>query len=202
MKVEELMNAVPSCGAGWAHALVDAMKVWGIKTPKQENYFIAQCAHETQGFTRFEENLNYSAQALMKTWPNRFPNLQAANQYARYPEGIANHVYANRLGNGNEASGDGWKYRGRGPIQITGRLNYQAAGKGINYPLERYPDDLIQPHLGAPSACWFWKVHDLNDLAEAGKFDEITRRINGGLNGLEDRYNWLSRVEEHREHTA
>ena len=191
---EQIQAFAPKCPVGWAGALVSAMPKWGIDSIVRGEMFLAQCAHESMGFTRFVENLNYSAEGLMRTWPSRFPNLSAATPYARNPEKLANHVYANRLGNGNEASGDGAKYIGRGCIQLTGKSNYQEAGKAIGYPLERYPNDLIQPQFGAPVACWFWQSKGLNELADRGLFALITRRINGGTTGQEDREKWLARA--------
>lgn len=192
---DAILGVVPTCSLGWAVALTDAMPQWGITTRPRAEMFLAQCAHESAGFTRFVENLNYSAQGLMRTWPNRFPTFEVAAQYERQPEKIANFVYANRLGNGNEASGDGWKYRGRGAIQLTGHNNYTAAGAAIRYPLGRYPQDLEQPQFGAPAACWFWKSRGLNELADEGDFEGITRRINGGLVGLTDRIAWWHKFQ-------
>lgn len=157
--------------------------------------FIAQCAHESAGFTRFVENLNYSAEGLMRTWPNRFPNFEATDGYARNPERIANLVYANRSGNGNEASGDGWKYRGRGCIQLTGHNNYTAASAAIQYPLATQPDDLALAAYAAPVACWFWQSRGLNELADIGDFEGITRRVCGGTTGLADRFAWLEKIQ-------
>lgn len=192
----DIRAIAPGCSPEWADALNAAMPLWGIVSAHRRAMFLAQCAHESGGFTRFVENLNYSAQALMRTWPNRFPSLAIAAQYERQPEKIANHVYANRLGNGNEASGDGWKYRGRGCLQITGHNNYTAAGAAIRYPLGVYPQDLEQPQFGAPAAAWFWQSRGLNELADEGDFEGITRRINGGMTGLTDRIAWLHKFSE------
>jgi putative chitinase len=156
--------------------------------------FLAQIAHESGQLTRLAENLNYAAKRLMQVWPNRFPTLEKAQQYERNPEKLANCVYAKRLSNGDEASGDGWRYRGRGIIQLTGRGNYRAAAMGIGLPLEDEPDLLLQPGPAALSAAWFWKSHGLNELADDQNDDNdiedfrtITKRINGGTVGLNER---------------
>ena len=128
--------------------------------------FLAQIAHESQELNRLVENLNYSAAALMSTWPKRFPTLADAEPYARQPERIANRAYANRLGNGAEQSGDGWRYRGRGIIQVTGRGNYHEIGAALALPLDVQPELLEQPANAALSASWFWKSHLLNPLAD------------------------------------
>lgn len=192
---QQVQAAVPTAFVGWAAALAAAMNEREIDTPLRAAAFLAQVAHESAGLTRFTENLNYSVEALMRTWPSRFSSIAAAAPYARDPERLANHVYANRLGNGNEASGDGWRYIGRGAIQITGRENYRKAGVAIGYPLERYPTDAVLPEYGAKAAAWYWQSHGLNELADAGRFDDITTRINGGQVGRMSRRNWLAKVE-------
>ena len=191
---EDIVAIAPGCSLGWATAISGEMPRWHIDTPQRHAMFLAQCAHESAGFTRFEENLNYSAEALMRTWPSRFPTFAAAAEVARRPEAISNRVYANRLGNGNEASGDGWKYRGRGAIQITGRSNYRRAGLSLGFPLEANPAEAALPTQGARVACWYWFFHGLNDLADDGDFEGITRRINGGTNGQADRERWLAKA--------
>ena len=188
----QIIAFAPKCPADWARELAAAMPQWGIDSTVRAEMFLAQCAHETGGFTRFVENLNYSAERLMKVWPSRFPSFHAALPYARDPEKLANHVYANRLGNGNEASGDGWRYIGRGAIQLTGRSNYRKAAEGIGYPLERYPTDILLPRYGAPAACWFWKSNGLNELADRGEYAAIGKRINGGTLGQRERETWLA----------
>lgn len=148
--------------------------------------FIAQAAHESAGFSTFIENLNYSAASLNRVWPSIFP-IAIAAQYNRQPERIANRAYANRIGNGPEASGDGWKYRGRGVFQLTGKANYTACGTGLGLDLINHPELLEQPVNAFRSAGWFWNSKALSPLADIGSFTEITRRINGGYNGLADR---------------
>lgn len=173
-------------------ALNRAMQRYRIDSPVRQAAFLAQIGHESAQLSRLVENLNYSAEGLAATWPKRYrsadgkPNALALN-LARHPQAIANNTYAARNGNGDEASGDGWAYRGRGLLQITGRANYRAAGQGIGLPLEDEPELLEQPEFAALSTAWWWSNHGLNELADAGKFEQITRVINGGLNGQADR---------------
>lgn len=154
--------------------------------------FLAQVGHESAGLTMVSENLNYSAKALAATWPNRYrctagkPNALAQN-IERNPEAIANHTYANRMGNGDPESGDGWKYRGRGYIQTTGKVNYQKLTAAVGTNFTAVPDLLLQPEYAALSAAFFWQSNGLNELADTGQFDLITRKINGGTHGATDR---------------
>ena len=178
----------------WAGPLNSAMARFAIDSPERVAAFLAQVGHESGQMARLSENLNYSAARLMKVWPARFPTLELARQYERNPQKLANRVYASRLGNGNEASGDGWSFRGRGLIQLTGRGNYRAAAKGIDLPLEEQPDLLLQSGPAALAAAWFWQNHGLNELADDKSDDNdnedfitITRRINGGTMGLKER---------------
>ncbi len=162
------------------------LAVFGINTPLRLAAFLAQTDHESQGFTRTAENLNYSAKALTATWPKRFPPAVAA-QYAKQPERIANRAYADRLGNGNEASGDGWTYRGHGYIQITGKDGHSDFAKYKGMTLAEVII-YLQTETGAmESAAWWWYSRNLNALADAGDTKGITRVINGGYNGLDDR---------------
>lgn len=181
--------------AAWLDALCATAPRWGINTAQREAHYIAQLAHECAEFTRLEENLNYSAKRLLEVWPRRFPLASEAARYANNPEKLANKVYANRLGNGDEASGDGWRYRGRGPIQITGRDNYDTAGKAIGYDLVATPEALLRPAIGCDVAGWFWRSRKLNELADADDIRQITLRINGGTHGLEERRGWLHRAK-------
>ena len=171
----------------WLPAVQMACAESGINTPNQIAAFLAQCAHESAGFTRLVENLNYSAEALIRVWPSRFLTMQFAMLYHRNPEKIANNVYANRMGNGPESSGDGWKYRGRGLKQLTGKDNYQRCGQALALDLVGNPDLLLSPRPAARSAGWFWKANNCGPLAEAREFELLTKRINGGLIGLADR---------------
>lgn len=179
----------------YAGALDKAMKECGIDTAQRARAFLAQVGHESAQLNRVEENLKYSAQALRKVFPKYFPTQQEAVMYVYHPEQIANRVYANRMGNGNEKSGDGWKFRGRGLIQITGRDNYVAMSSLMGKDLTVWPDALLMPLDACRSAALWWKANGLNALADklsgAGErkaFEAITKRVNGGLNGIDDRW--------------
>ena len=173
--------------AKWLQPLEDTFVKYDINTPERQAAFIGQCAHESGNFKTLEENLNYSSQALMRTWPTRFPDSAIAMKYAYHPEMIANKVYGGRMGNGVEESGDGWKYHGRGLIQLTGKENYANCGSGLGVDLLSSPGLLNTPEYAALSAGWFWNKKGLNTLADAGDFETMTKRINGGTLGLEDR---------------
>lgn len=176
-----LPNARPVAGI-FVPALNRAMARWKIDSPVRQAAFIAQVGHESGQLRRLVENLNYSAEALVRTWPSRF-TAQNAGVYTRQPEKIANRVYGGRMGNGPEASGDGWRYRGRGLIQLTGRDNYRAAGQVLGLPLLEKPELLEQPEHAAQSAAWWWATHGLNELADAGRFSDIGSIINTGKPG-------------------
>lgn len=159
-----------------------------INTSLRLCHFLAQIIHESGHFKCKSENLNYSAKALRCVFCKYFKTDAIANEYARKPEKIANRVYANRMGNGDEASGDGWKYRGRGLIQLTGKCNYEACGKAIGLDLLCNPDLLTESaEASVLAACWFWNKNNLNQFADKDDIITITKRINGGTNGLEDR---------------
>ena len=160
---------------------------WGISTVRQRAGFIGQCAHESGNFKKLEEGLSYSAERLMKIWPKRFPTLEIAQKYARNPRGLANNVYANRMGNRDEASGDGWRFRGSGWVQLTGHANFFHAGKALGVDFVKEPDLVRTPKYAALTAGWYWATHGCNPLAEAGDWTALTKRINGGTVGLEDR---------------
>jgi putative chitinase len=164
-----------------------AMDEFDINTRAREAAFIAQIAHESGGLTRFVENLNYSAQRLCQVFPKRFPSLAAAKPFDRNPEKIANSIYANRLGNGDPASGDGFRYRGRGVIQLTGRSNYREFGKTLGIDLEGDPDTAASPAVAFRTAAAFWKSRGCNELADKGDFKGVTLKINGGTIGLDER---------------
>jgi putative chitinase len=173
--------------AKWLEPLENAFAKYDISTPQRQAAFIGQCAHESGNFKTLEENLNYKPEALMRVWPSRFPDIATAMKYAHNPEMIANKVYGGRMGNGVEESGDGWKYHGRGLIQLTGKENYANCGSGIGVDLLSNPNLLNTPEYAALSAGWFWNKKGLNALADAGDFETMTKRINGGTLGLEDR---------------
>jgi putative chitinase len=174
-------------GIEWVPALNDTFTRWNIATPRQQAAFIAQCGHECGNFKILEENLNYKAATLMKLWPKRFPTLEIANQYAGQPKRIANNVYASRMGNRDEASGDGYRFRGRGCIQLTGHANYFHAGKALGVDFVMQPDLVATPQYAALTAGWFWATHGCNDLADAANWTGLTKRINGGTIGLNER---------------
>ncbi|MDZ7269937.1 MAG: glycoside hydrolase family 19 protein [candidate division KSB1 bacterium] len=182
--------------AAFLPALQTALSEFAVNTPRREAAFLAQIAHESGELTIFAENLNYSAKGLMATWPKRFPDLATAQKYERNPEKLANYVYANRIGNGDEASGDGWRFRGRGPIQITGRENYQKYGSRLNLDLVNHPDQAATPEVGFRIAGLYWRENGLNELADREMFEAITKRINGGLKGLEDRLKYFTRAKQ------
>ena len=171
--------------AKWLNPLNAAFEKYDINTPKRQAAFIGQCSVESNNFKTLEEDLNYSAEGLMRTWPSRFPDIDTAEKYAHNPEKLANKVYAGRLGNTED--GDGWKYHGRGLIQLTGRDNYKNCGQAIGEDLINSPDLLAQPEGAALSAAWFFNKHGLNQLADIGDFVLMSKRINGGDLGLSQR---------------
>jgi putative chitinase len=171
--------------AKWLKPLEDTFAKYDISTPQRQAAFIGQCAHESGNFKTLQENLNYSAEGLMKTWPSRFTTKEVADQYARQPAKIAGKVYNGRLGNTSEE--EAAKYLGRGLIQLTGRENYANCGTAIGADLIGNPNLLTDPEYAALSAGWFWNKKGLNALADAGDFETMTKRINGGLIGLDDR---------------
>jgi len=176
----------------WYGALIQLFPSYEINTPERIAAFIAQCAHESANFTVLKENLNYRWQSLRRVFPKYFPNDEIAQRYASMPnkqEAIANRVYANRMGNGPEESGDGYRYCGRGLIQLTGRDNYAWFAASLGIPIEQATEYLGTFEGAAQSACWFWETNNLNQWADTGDIKELTRRINGGYNGLEDRIN-------------
>jgi putative chitinase len=171
----------------WYSALSQCLPDYDINTPRRVAAFIAQCSHESGGFKFLSENLNYRAESLMRVWPKYFKDLATAKRYAHNPERIANRAYANRMGNGNEASGDGWRFCGRGLIQLTGKDNYQAFADSIETELEDIPHYLATFEGAVQSACWFWENNNLNKWADAGDITTLTKKINGGTLGLDDR---------------
>ena len=190
MNSEQLAQALkitPIKAEEWIDAINETFDRFDISTPERQACFLGQCAHESGGFTALKENLNYSAEGLTKVWPKRFPSFDVAQSYHRNPEKIANKVYADRMGNGNEASGDGFKYRGRGLIQLTGKDNYRACGEALGVDLVEEPDLVSTPQYAALSAGWFWDKNKLNQFADANDMTGLTKRINGGTHGLDDR---------------
>jgi len=171
----------------WYEAISSILPEYQINTPQRVAAFLAQCAHESGGFVFLKENLNYKAPSLRKVFPKYFSDDATAATYANKPERIANRVYANRMGNGDESSGDGWRYCGRGLIQLTGKDNYTFFAASLDIPVEE-ASEYLQTFEGAvQSACFFWEQNNLNKWADAGDILTLTKRINGGTIGLEDR---------------
>lgn len=168
---------------------------YAIDNPLRLAHWFSQWGHESGGFRLMEEGLSYSVNGLMRTWPSRFPNAAAAQPYARNPRALANFVYANRMGNGPPESGDGYRYRGRGP-QITGKSNYAAAAARTGLPLLAEPDIAADPANFVHLACDYWSHHCLNVLADFDDPRAITRKVNGGVIGLEDRKAKLAKAKE------
>jgi putative chitinase len=204
-KVEHIVAAgvKQATAQKWVDAVAAACQEFNIDTPQRIAGFLSQCAHESGGFERLQENLNYSADGMAGIWPKRFAVLgpdgrpvkkdgkNQPNKFAlalhRKPEMIANVVYSGRMGNGPTESGEGWKYRGRGLKQLTGKTNHSNCSKGLGVDLVDNPDLLLEPIYAARSAAWFWSTNKCNVFADAEDIEGLTRRINGGLIGLEDR---------------
>jgi len=175
----------------WFEALSKILPDYDISTPPRVAAFLAQCAHESGGFNAIQENLNYRPETLIKIFGNHFPGgLAEATQYCSQPnkqEVIANRIYANRMGNGPEESGDGWRFCGRGLIQLTGRTNYTRFAQSIDTPVDQITDFMQTFEGCVQSACWFWEANNLNQYADAGDIRTMTKIINGGYLGLDDR---------------
>ena len=204
-KVEHIVAAgvKQATAEKWADAVANACAEFSISTPQRIAGFLSQCAHESGGFERLQENLNYSADGMAGIWPKRFAVLgpdgkpvkkdgkNQPNKFAlalhRKPEMIANVVYSNRMGNGPTESGEGWKYRGRGLKQLTGKDNHRACSAGLGVDLVSNPDLLLEPVYAARSAAWFWSTNKCNAFADAEDIEGLTRKINGGLIGIDDR---------------
>jgi putative chitinase len=178
----------------WLKVLEFTFTKYQINTPTRQAAFIGQCQHESNNFHTLEENLHYSAASLMRVWPSRFPNLDVANQYANNPEKIANKVYGGRADLGNTEDGDGWKFHGRGVIQLTGRSNYTVCGDALGQPFTSNPSLLLDPEWACLSAGWFWNKKGLNALADIEDWSTMTKRINGGTIGLSDRINKIHKA--------
>ena len=187
------VNKLAACLQGnpyidhWHEALAKILPDYDINTPERVGAFLAQTAHESGGYKVLTENLNYRPETLCKIWPIYFPNMDVANTYAHQPEKIANRAYGGRMGNGPEESGDGFRYCGRGLIQLTGKSNYSKFAESIDTPVEEIPEFLGTFEGAIQSACWFWETNNLNDLADKGDILTMTKKINGGTLGLEER---------------
>jgi len=174
----------------WLPWLQKTCDRYSINNVNRQSAFLGQCMHESNSFKVLQENLHYSSNGLKSIWGSRFPTNEIADKYANHPDMIANKVYANRMGNGDEESGDGWKYRGRGIIQCTGKDLYKTLSNALNIDLISDPDMLLEMPYASMSAGWFWNKKGLNDLADQNNYEatkEMTKRINGGFNGLDDR---------------
>ena len=169
----------------WLEPLNDTFQRYAINTPLRMAAFVGQCSHESGNFKVLVENLNYSAERLCKVWPSRFPTLESAQPYHRNPDMIANKVYSGRMGNSDD--GDGALYIGRGCIQLTGKTSYTLAGDALNVDFMHSPDLVSIPKYAALTAGWFWNKRDLNKEADAKDYTGMTKKINGGLTGLDDR---------------
>ena len=176
----------------WYEALCEFLPRYEIDTPRRVASFLAQTSHESGGYTTMIENLNYSAEGLCRTWPSRFKSLEVAQECQRNPEKIANNVYSDRMGNGSEESGEGYLYRGRGLIQLTGKTNYTLFAFSAEIQLVDAPAYLETKYGAVHSACWFWFNNNLNTFADKDDFVGMTKRINGGTNGL------VARIEEYK----
>jgi putative chitinase len=186
---QQLQQILPgnSYIAKWCNALNTYFPTYEIDTTYRIAQFLAQTYVESEAYTALIENLNYSAQSLMRVWPNYFPTIQIANEYAHHPEQIANRTYANRLGNGDEASGDGWRYIGRGLIQITGKYNYNLFAQNTDMDITQVPAYLLTFDGAVEVACWFWSTHNLNQYSDTQNTKEVTYLINGGYTDLQQR---------------
>ena len=165
----------------------DTFERWGINTAQRQAAFIGQCGNECGNFRILEENLNYSADRLVKIWPKRFTSIEMAQPYNRNPKAIANKVYGGRMGNRDEASGDGWRFRGSGWLQLTGHDNFYHAGKAIGQDFVMNPDLVRTPEFAAQTAGWFWSTHNCNAKADVKDWTGLTKIINGGVLGLTER---------------
>jgi putative chitinase len=185
---DQLAQIIPnnSYVAEWYDALSRILPDYEINTVPRVAAFLAQCAHESANFTALKENLNYTASSLTRVWPSRFPP-DIAEQYAHNQEMIANRAYSDRMGNGPESSGDGWRYAGKGLIQLTGKDNYTRFAESIETPVDQLPEYLGTFEGAVQSACWFWETNGLNQFADTGDILTMTQRINGGTIGLEER---------------
>jgi putative chitinase len=195
---KEIHSLFPNCkkASEFSDSLNRVFAYRDINTKLRVCMFLCQVGHESQGLTRLVENLNYSAGALTRTWPNRFPSIDIAKLYERKPEEIANKVYSNRMGNGPPESGDGFRYRGRGLIQLTGKSNYQACATALGVDLGTMPAFLESVDGACRSAGWFWTTVSGNFYSDSGDIINLTRKINGGLNGLADRQSLYKKAFE------
>jgi len=174
-------------GEQWVEPLNETFSRFDISNPLRQAAFIGQAGHESGNFTRLSEGLSYSAERLMVIWPKRFPNIEIAQKYARNPKALANNVYANRMGNRDESSGDGFRFAGAGLFQLTGHSNFYHAGQALGEDFVMQPELVKTPKYAALTAGWFWSTHKLNQYADSRDYKMMTKKINGGFIGLADR---------------
>ena len=198
LTVEHLQACLPQAKRAnlekFVEGINETFEHFEINTPSRCAMFLAQTAHESGNFSATQENLNYAAKALMAFWPKKFAGV--AEQYERKPEKIANRAYCDRMGNGNEQSGDGYKYRGRGVIQLTGKDNYRACGKALGMDLVSEPDQVAENPVAVLSAGWYWDTRKLNQWADKDDVATVTKKINGGTIGLADRTQYFHHIKE------
>jgi putative chitinase len=183
-------------GEQWVEPLNETFARFDISTPARQASFIGQAGHESGNFTKLQEGLSYSAERLMVIWPKRFPTLEIAQKYARNEKALANNVYANRMGNRDEASGDGFRFSGKGLFQLTGHANFYHAGKALGEDFVMKPELVKTPRFAALTAGWFWDTHKLNQYADARDYVTMTRKINGATIGLADRQKHIAHALE------
>jgi len=181
--------------AVWVDPLNDTFDRFKISTKEEQACFIGQFSYESNHFKSLEENLNYRPETLMQLWPKRFPSMEEAMKYAHKPQLIANHIYSNRMGNRDEASGDGWLFRGSAICQLTGHYNFWHAGQALGIDLVKNPDLARTPKWAAPIGGWFWSTHGCNRLADAKDYNGLTKVINGGLFGAQQRVAVMQQAE-------
>lgn len=198
MNITVLQSLCPRTSIGvlekYIAPLTKVMEYYDINTNKRIAGFLAQLAHESAGFNAIKENLKYSAQGLMNTFSKYFPTVELANEYARNPSKIANRVYANRMGNGPEESGDGYKFCGRGLIQLTGKLNYSRFADALDIPIDECVSYMETVDGACSSAGWFWDQNSLNEYCDSDDFIGLTKRINGGTKGLAERQDYYQKA--------
>lgn len=183
-------------GEQWVEPLNETFARFDISTPARQAAFIGQASHESGNFKKLQEGLSYSAERLMVIWPKRFPTLEIAQKYARNEKALANNVYANRMGNRDETSGDGFRFKGRGLFQLTGHSNYFHAGKALGEDFVMNPDLVATPMYAALTAGFFWNTHKLNQYADARDYVTMTKKINGATIGLADRQKHIAHALE------
>jgi len=197
--LSQLQQIMPRAGQraeAFLDRLNDAMEEFSIDTPLRQAAFLSQAAHESNQLASLTENLNYSAVRLRQVWPTRFQNDEVAAAYANNPQKLASKVYASRMGNGDEASGDGYRYCGRGIFQLTGKDNYERCGTALGIDLVAHPELVVGPEIAARSAAWFWYSKSLNQLADNEAIGPMTKLINGGSLGVNERTNLFNLAKQ------